>query len=115
MEAFIAIIITLIFIVFILARQNTAEVERSPLDILGAVSQDDAFRNCVLGRDVACINGTLEGIMPNRYEYLYNLSADPRTVLQGLPAQRVFVESYLFAGNDSDYDPVVMRLFYWQR
>lgn len=114
-ESLLAIAITLLFLSFVLPSITTTPNTDREQDVLHALRTDDDFRSCVLQKDVACINATIDERLDNRFSFMFNISEDPNTEITDLPDKDIVVNSLFVAGNMSTDTSLVLRLFYWPR
>jgi len=117
LEAFTAIIMTFVFVIFVIPQFEGNEVRREAIDIMTTAIKDDAFRNCVLTSDITtaenCTSEVIADFMPETYEFKIEISNTREFQATGLPDKRVFAESAMISGNMTTYSPRFVRLYYW--
>ncbi len=114
-EVLVALFITIIFLVLIIPRYYTSDIDIQDQNIIEPLREDDAFRNAVLSGDNATIDTKIRQHLSAKYEFVYTSSADQNAVANNLPAKRVFSESAYFTANSTYYSPKVFRIYYWSR
>ncbi len=115
-EAVIAIFISLLFLTIVIPHRNPADSSRSEsIKLLDTLKENENFRNCILTGNRTCINATIRANLENRFDFTFNISSDPDTKIS-LPARQiVFAEGIMVAGNSTDYNPRILRVYYWIR
>ena len=116
LEAVIAMVISFIFITFIVTNKTSAEIVQPNINLLEILEQNPLFRNCVMSENYPCLNSTLLMHYPDfteLYGYRFNITTDPNTAVSDLPEKEVRLESLFIAGNDTYLYPRVVRLYYW--
>jgi hypothetical protein len=121
MEAFLAVSVVLIFI-FLTQGNNISKTSTLENKVLGILSNDEEFRNDVLSMNNYCvnrgsnltINHKIDEIFPNYLNYTFCVYDDPRFRIDTLPDKKIYVDSYYFSGDISNYKPKVAKLFYWK-
>lgn len=112
-EALIAIVITLIFIVLVFSRIPAESMSEKNLDMLKMLHVSDEFRNCAAAENLTCINAMVNDSIPGKYNFYVDMSQHPSAQPSGLPEKGVYVESLIIAGNVIDYNPQIIRLYYY--
>ena len=112
-EALIAIVLTLIFIVLVFSRAPATGTPKEELDMLKMLHVSDEFRNCAAADNLACISNHINDSMPRRYDFYVDMSPDPSGPPSGLPEKHIYRESLIIAGNTTHYNPQIIRLYYW--
>lgn len=113
-EAFIAITMILLFLVIVLA--NVSVKAPQQLDIMDALVKDDGFRACIASDSITCAENVAKGFVPRNYEFLIVSSASSDATSPSLPARKnVISESAFFSGNQTKYNPRIVRIYYWKK
>ncbi len=113
-EALIAIVISLVFVVMVFSRAPVGG-EIGKINILHSFQKDHGFRNCAVAGDTDCISDYVNESMPLRYDFYVDISSQPSSRPNGLPETGISLESLIVAGNITDYNPHVIRLYYWHK
>ncbi|MFW5852989.1 MAG: hypothetical protein ACOCUR_03080 [Nanoarchaeota archaeon] len=111
MEAFLAIMVVFTFVIFFLPK-DTRYTEDQSVFLLRNMERNDVFRNCVLSRNDTCIESSIDEVFQGRYFYTYQIYRYSEPQIQ-INATEVRVYTWFFAGNQSYYDPMVFKLYYW--
>lgn len=114
-EILVAVIITFMFIIFVIPKYIEFQREGPDLEILRILEDDDEFRGCVLEEDRACVNSKINDTIPMRYDYNFDVSEDPGVGRYDLPEKHIYVETTYIAGNETTYTPKTVKLYYWIR
>ena len=116
-EALTAIVITFLFMAYVLPYFQGNEVRRSNLNIVGTVIHNSDFRNCVLIPEINqaedCTKNIIAGNIPRVYEYQIKISSSRNFNISKLPKKKVFSESVMIAGNITNYSPRYVKIYYW--
>lgn len=112
-EALIAIVITLVFIVLVFSQAPAGGEPEEKLDMLKMLHVSDEFRNCATAGNLTCISAMVNDSMPSKYDFYVDMSPHPSGQPSGLPEKRVYRESLIIAGNITDYNPNIIRLYYY--
>lgn len=112
-EALIAIVLTLIFIVLVFSRAPEGGIQKEDIDMLKMLHVLDEFRNCAAANNLPCINNHINDSMPKKYDFYVDMSPDPSGQPLGLPEKHIYRESLIIAGNTTHYNPNIIRLYYW--
>lgn len=107
-EAIIGIVLVLVVLSFVLS-QNTFKHNDPDLDVLFKLQDSQQFRNCVADRNTTCATELISHEIPDKYNFKVQLDNEKPS----LPSTDVFVEQYYMAGTISNYDPTVIKLYYW--
>jgi len=113
LEVFIAVVVTFIFINFVIPLRTATDVTASSTHILEVLEQNDDFRDCVVEYNITCINNSIDYYLPDAYSFTFNVSDDPNIGVPDLPRKEVLVDSIFVAGNISAYTPRIVRVYYW--
>lgn len=117
-EAVLAIVISFLFITFMVKSKSPTEMENPDLDLVSIMKDNPQFRNCALSSNLSCLNNTIRLHYPdfaNVYGYDFNITVNPRGAPPDLPVKDIHLESIFIAGNDTYLSPRVVRLYYWQK
>ena len=118
LEAVIALVLSFLFITFFVPAGKGTDERQPDLDLVNIMGQNPDFRRCVMNNNYSCINATFEEYYPAiiiNYNYLFNISTDPKIAGVDLPTANIHSESLLIAGNDTYIYPRVVRLYYWPK
>lgn len=117
LEAFTAVILTFVFIIYIIPTMQGNEVHRDNINILDTLIYQESFRNCVLSDSVGaaevCAEGFVSDKIPSVYSFKVEISENNEFEAQGLPQRRVFTETSMIAGNLTVYSPRYIQVYYW--
>lgn len=136
MEVVFAIVIVVGFLLIMIPSMQNRQVQNlADRGFLEQFRYDLEFQQCVLEPTADCFNETIGDSMKgfdhviivtdNVYELVESASQD--SFIYGnvdgeyvdvnssieFPKKRVFSESFMVAGNETLYDPVTVRIFYW--
>lgn len=113
MEALLAVVVSFIFLLVVVP---TTEVQprQAGHDILLSFEPDIRFRACVLAYNESCVDAYLQQQIPGIFEYKFLLTRDNNEIIE-LPDKEVIQESLFIAGDETHYQPTIVRLFYWTR
>lgn len=114
-EALIAIVISLVFVVLVFSRAPLGGPMEKKLDVLHQLQGDHGFRNCAAAGDTGCIRDYVNESIPLVYDFYVDISSQPSSRPSGLPDTGIYLESLSIAGNITDYNPNVIRLYYWYK
>ncbi|RMF05933.1 hypothetical protein D6764_03610 [Candidatus Woesearchaeota archaeon] len=118
-EAFSAVVITFVFMMYVIPQYQGNEVRREKLNVLHGLVNDDSFRNCVLEQDSStalnCTRSVVSRVIPQTYRFKIDIQESDDFEYPDLPETRVFSESVMIAGNTTLYDPKYVRIYYWLR
>jgi len=119
-EVLLAVVIGATFLIYVFPSSLT-RAEQEPLAILSNLEYNDEFRHDLM-LNKSCIDADAEirKYLPARFKYSYEFSilniSELNKVPEDLPEdRRIYVESVFVAGNNSEYDPKVLKLYYWSR
>lgn len=118
LEALIAIILTFLFLIFIIPNSLEGSKQENQKTMQNLLTYE-GFRNELINL-TGCVNttsnNTLSGMISQNLgaNYEYHLCKDQKP--QNLPRKEVFAESLFFTGNITDYyDSKIIRLYYWNK
>jgi len=114
MEMIFAAVITFVFISFVIPKAATVP-EENKLSLLSIMAKDDNFRNCIISQNSDCIESKVREFIPEQYEFVYDVSEIPYSIMIGLPKKEIFVDSYFFSGNATAYKPIILKIYYWRK
>ncbi|MBD3310207.1 hypothetical protein GF351_03230 [Candidatus Woesearchaeota archaeon] len=113
LEVVIAIVLTLIFLMFLVPRVSPDDRQSVKAGVLAALEQNQDFRDCALARNVSCVESMAEDVLPERYSLKVNISSDPEEQ-PGIDVQGdIYSDSLFIAGSDTSYNATIVRLWYW--
>ncbi len=115
LEAFIAVILTFVFIVVVLQRFNPGEKRVENVYIMSVLEQNVAFRACAIDQNQTCVESNVAALLPAKFGFNVSISSDPDHVLEGLPKKQIYVDSVYIAGNNTQYRPQIVKLYYWTK
>lgn len=114
LEAIIALFLTfLILIIFLPPAQveQTQDIE----GFLNILAKDDGFRSCAMSKNSTCLNHSINANLPDNFDFTFNISDRPSTIVGGLPDVEIFSESVYLAGNVTSQSTAILRVFYWNK
>ncbi len=116
LEAFIAIFITLLFLIVFqpLQRQQQSLTEAPPSPLTGLSTSDD-FRSCIIMKNYTCINQTIDKSLQDSYTFKTNVSESTTAIVSNLPDKRVYVSSMFIAGNATNATNLILKLYVWTK
>ena len=115
-EAAIAIVMSMIFLLTVASNQNAAEKQRPDLELFSILKENPQFRDCVIIENYSCLNSSISTYYPDfakAYTYRINITNDPNIVPSDMPQKDVRLEALFIAGNDTYTQPKVARVYYW--
>ena len=106
-----AIMIVFSYVIFFLPRDYRS-IENESNNLLNSIEHDDVFRLCVLTRDRECIDSIIDYRLGDVYSYQYSIYryVEPENELN---MTNVYVYSWFFSGNGTNFDPTIFKLYYW--
>jgi len=121
-EVLLAIVIGATFLVYVFPNSLIRAQEEPPLELLSNLGNNDEFRQLVLLNKSRCIDADAEirKFLPARFKYSYEFNmldiSELNKIPQDLPKdKRIYVDTFFIAGNNSEYKPMVLKLYYWNR
>ena len=114
LESLIALFMILIFLVVFLP-QEAADIKQDPKGFLTVLRGDEEFRNCIIQKNVTCVNQTIDKNLEDNFEFRLNFSENPSTIVTGLPQVQIFSESLFISGNVTNSTNIILRVFYWNK
>jgi len=123
LEAFVSVMIVFTVLLVVLARQpqfkQTTEEELTTIQrhVLEQVSQDPDLRDQVLSNNKEGVNDIIGGIMPQGYSYdvaICDLGESCSSEVVAYVEDEVFVEEAVISANLQEYDPTILKLFFWE-
>ena len=114
LEAAIAAVLTFA-VIFVLMPRIYPVQEVPKQEVLASLQYNENFRECAIERNFSCVNQTIFENLPQMYKqkYVVNLTNDANYI-PALPNDKeVKTESIYIAGSMTDYDPIIVKLFYW--
>jgi len=118
LEAAVAIIISFLFLLFVMNSRQESEFSSKNLDLISVLKENLQFRDCVISENYSCLNSSIRTYYPDfvkLYDYRINISRDPNIVPLDLPQKDVQLETLFIVGNISFLDPKTVRVYYWIR
>lgn len=114
LEAFIAILLTIIFLIIVFPKNPAALQNDVDFNMLTTLAQDDNFRGCIIEKNNSCVNTYIkENIDFGYYNYTFNISSDSSNFAR-INKNNVFLKTYFFVGNETIYSPRILKLYYWK-
>lgn len=119
LEAFAAILLTFVFMMYVIPQFQGNEVRRVNLDVMGRAMYDSEFRACAITEPridaVNCTEYAIDKYIPSTHNFKVEISKSRRFNGTNLPATRIFSESTIIVGNLTQYSPRYIRVYYWLR
>jgi len=112
-EAVIAIIITFLVLVIIFPKNNISEYQKSSLNNLDLMKDDEILRNCIYLDNLSCVENIITNYLPASYEFQYLVTSNPNDFIYNLPKTRIYTKNLIFAGNNQVYDFRILKIYYW--
>jgi hypothetical protein len=113
LEVFIAALITFTFVIVILPPKYDFKSDLSN-SLLKNIEEDDEFRNCVISENSTCIREKVRTSLYGYYNYTYQIFDDPSDEpFIILPERKINTFSIVIAGNFTEYDPKIFKMYYW--
>ena len=113
LEVLVAIVITFIFVIYIIPKNIPDQSKQEELQLLAKLSQNPDFRTCAINEDQACIKTFIDANIPKKYDYKISISKNPNDSPPELPLKQTFTDSLLISGTIEDYNPIIIKLYYW--
>ncbi len=113
LEVLVAVVITFIFVVYIIPKNTSDQSNQEELQLLAKLSQNPDFRVCALNKDLACVNTYIKDNIPQKYDYKMDIIINPNQPLPDLPLKQIFTDSLLISGTLEEYNPTTIKLYYW--
>ncbi len=113
LEAFMAVFITFVFVIYILPAYVTDDKLTESINLLTPLA--DELRDC---NNVSCVESSIANFDPDfvkKYDYIINISSDPNVIVEGLPKKNIYTDSVYIVGNITNYEPRIIRIYYWER
>ncbi|MBR9677455.1 hypothetical protein GOV04_04900 [Candidatus Woesearchaeota archaeon] len=115
-EVLIAILLSFIFITFVMSGYKPQKPTTKNLEILQFYEHNTKFRNCAHQNNITCLNEFVNTTMPTNYNYTINITTiTDSTIPANLPNTNVKIDSIIIAGNYTEIDIIKIRLYYWNR
>jgi hypothetical protein len=115
-ESVIAVAITFTILMSFLGHRSSTQAGELPENFLDTLKNDADFRSCVQSKNSACITSSIDLLIPDSYDFVFNISEDPHAIVsEGFPDKRVYANAILLAGNTTDSTIRTMRVFYWAK
>jgi len=115
-EVLIAIVLTLIFVILMVPKENTSELKGEGIKIMNLMEKYPDFISETIEND-GCFNRTSSNKLANLTEeyisgsYSYYICVD--SAATNLPNKRIYVDSVFMTGNITNYQHKIVRLYYW--
>lgn len=116
LEALVAAVLAIIVLFALLSKSVPSNQDLPSTDVLEKLSFDNDFRNCALDNNLSCVNSSVYEFLPTLYKdsYSLHLSNNASFIPNNLPEdRRVYANSLFIAGNLTDINPVIVKLYYW--
>jgi hypothetical protein len=117
-----AIVIGVSFLIYIFPNPLTQERAEASANVLESLEQNQDFRNSLMLNTTECFDSDVivSKYMPARFKYSYEFNivnvSELGKIPEDLPADKqVNVESIFISGSNSEYKPMVVKLYYWDR
>ena len=115
-EVLIAIVLTLIFIILLVPREDISEPRGNKIEIMNKLEKYPEFRAGVI-ENTGCFNrssgniisDTIDNYLSSRYDYYLCID----DAAENLPDKRVYVDSVFITGNITNFQHKIVRLYYW--
>ena len=117
LEVLFAIVVTVIFFVILVPVKDVSEEKDETFSILGALLKDSVFREAAISLSEACYNASSSNNLTEKVEqylfsdYTYHICLNVKK--DGLPEEKIFIETSFITGNITDYKHRQVRLYYW--
>lgn len=115
LEALIALFLTFTMLIVFIPRDTVTQQSTEPKGFLPILRENDAFRSCVVSKNVTCINQTINDNLEDNFNFVFNLSDSASANVGGLPDKQIFSESVFITGNVTNSTNTILRIFYWNR
>jgi hypothetical protein len=120
-EVMFAVVIAIVFIAYVFP-SPISKSDQGQDYILRSLESNNEFRQLVMLNTTRCIDADIEiqNYLPAKFKYSYQLdivsSSELNMTPEDLPKDKqVYVDSLFIAGNNSQYNPKVLKLYYWSR
>ena len=121
LEAIVAILMLYIFITFLLS-QNKPEEAAAPLDIvlsqesvLKEIQSSSYYRNCVLEKDVDCVDQLASSTLGKKYDYALAICTRTECQIPATPVKEVYVDSIVISSNITKFETTSVNLYVWRK
>lgn len=114
-EAAIAIILSFLFLTFVIPTHTHILVREPDIDLLRIEQQNPDFRECAVNNNRTCLASIIQSAYPNFYKSYYftiDITDDPALTIT-LPEKEVYVDSVVIAGQGLEYSPKIVKLYSW--
>jgi len=114
LEAFFAILITIIFVMFSLPPDAVQNKVKPEMDMMDTLAYDESFRACIFVENYTCVDTILrENIHYGYINYTFNISSSYSHQAR-INRDDVFLKTYFFAANQTAYSPKILKIYYWK-
>ena len=114
LEAFFAIFITFMFLIFFFSNTHLKNVDRERQDYLSLLNQNNGFRDCVINEDVSCVRNYVDDVLPTIYAYEVSIGKGSSSQIS-LPDKKIYIDSLFISGNTTNYDDKTVKIYYWEK
>lgn len=111
-EILIVVIVTTLFMTVVLSREPEQKSIKAEAFLIN-IENNPAFRAFV-SQNNGCHNSPInimQDYVPSGYDYMLCINAKPAN----LPEQDVFVDMLFYAGNITNINYKIVRLYYWSK
>jgi len=113
LEVFFAFLATFIFVIYVVPTYVTGGIPAESINLLTPLAND--VRDC---NNESCVESIIINFDPDfarRYDYKINISSDLNAIVTGLPRKNIYTDSVYISGNITNYEPKIIRLYYWEK
>ncbi|MFH1316531.1 MAG: hypothetical protein ABII01_03370 [Candidatus Woesearchaeota archaeon] len=115
MEVVIAIVITFIFVIYIIPNYSARLSNPKTLYFLSGMYDNKNLSSCVVQKDALCVNNLIADEIPIDYEFSALITDNPNARILDLPDKRIIVDSLMFTGNISHQNMTILKVYYWKK
>ncbi|MFC1697755.1 hypothetical protein ACFL1H_05455 [Nanoarchaeota archaeon] len=111
-EVTIAIVIVLAFMISIVPTPQQRSLTN--FNLLQSLENNDIFRNCLIEENNTCIYNIIDERLIDSYNFNFTITNSTDITLPNLPDKDITSESLVISGNETYYNPLIIRLWYWR-
>jgi len=113
MEVFLAFVATFIFVIYMMPSYISGDTPSESINLLTPLA--DNIRNC---ENVSCIKEIINNFdsdFAGKYAYEIDMGFNSSEIINNLPRKDIYIDSVYLTGNITDYNPRIIKLYYWKR
>ena len=113
LEVFLTFVATFIFVIYMMPTYITGETPADSVNLLTGLA--DELREC---DNEICVKSVINDFDPDfagKYNYEIDMGFNSSSIINSLPRKDIYIDSVYMAGNATDYEPRIIKLYYWER